>query len=416
MTSNDNQAIGFGVYTGVSTKGTVVTTETLGLSAGAGFGVLGYYHQSTTTTAAEWSDDATPNFMYNQQVQGNGVAATTGNNAVDLSAWSYSPLKYWPNNTVDRVSFFAYAPYTAQTESAEAIELSTNTTEDEPTLTFSIASTASDMVDLVIATPVYEQAKQATSDNVAFTFNHMLTRLNLTAWVSEDVASTSELNTNTFVYVTDLQLVGTANSSADTKLKDKNNGETTNSLGFYATNKFTYAAKATEGDQTTGTWAALTNATKQTANYDLKSLMTMAVANRDGATGATGTTTDAYNESSVKVTGTATGTSSSALFTADQYAFLLPPADATGITAGTDDVYLYVEYDVVTLDKNLNNGLSVVTQQDIVALPANTLKAGVAYNINLELSLTGVKVSATVSDTWGTATEGNIETPDGSAE
>lgn len=40
---------------------------------------------------------ATPGFMFNQKVEraGNG------------SPWTYSPVKYWSNNTTDRLSFFA---------------------------------------------------------------------------------------------------------------------------------------------------------------------------------------------------------------------------------------------------------------------------------------------------------------------
>ena len=42
---------------------------------------------------------ATPNFMYNQKLEKSG------------GAWTYSPMKYWPGNKKDCVSFFAYAPY-----------------------------------------------------------------------------------------------------------------------------------------------------------------------------------------------------------------------------------------------------------------------------------------------------------------
>lgn len=44
---------------------------------------------------------STPNFMYNQLVEKkNGT-------------WQYTPLKYWPNNDSDKISFFAYAPHNA---------------------------------------------------------------------------------------------------------------------------------------------------------------------------------------------------------------------------------------------------------------------------------------------------------------
>ena len=81
---------------------TVVKLQT----ADKGFGVIAYY-----TDDDLYSQIYQPNFMYNTQVKYSG------------SAWTYSPLRYWPNETgngaisegVDRVSFFAYAPYVAVT-------------------------------------------------------------------------------------------------------------------------------------------------------------------------------------------------------------------------------------------------------------------------------------------------------------
>ena len=29
----------------------------------------------------------------------------------NTGGWTYSPVKYWPNNKNDKISFFAYAPY-----------------------------------------------------------------------------------------------------------------------------------------------------------------------------------------------------------------------------------------------------------------------------------------------------------------
>ena len=75
----------------------------------AGFGIFGYFTAGTT-----YDQNATPNFMYNQQVKYDG------------SKWKYEPVKYWPNeygnaaqsDDIDRVSFFAYAPWTEVTPSS----------------------------------------------------------------------------------------------------------------------------------------------------------------------------------------------------------------------------------------------------------------------------------------------------------
>lgn len=86
----------------------VMTTEKL-KTAGKGFGVMAFYQADDATYASSLA----PNFMYNEHVTWNG-------------GWSYSPLKYWPNETTkdsqdpyastgtpnnDYLSFFAYAPY-----------------------------------------------------------------------------------------------------------------------------------------------------------------------------------------------------------------------------------------------------------------------------------------------------------------
>ena len=83
---SEQEAVSFGVYAGkAATKavsgtdyGTVTTTSLQGSSNG--FGVFGYY-----TDAANYASNTKANFMYNQQVTYSG------------SAWTYSPVKYWPN-------------------------------------------------------------------------------------------------------------------------------------------------------------------------------------------------------------------------------------------------------------------------------------------------------------------------------
>ena len=60
-----------------------------------GFGVFAAYTGALTYE----NTTVSPDFMYNQQ-----VTYTSG-------AWNYNPVKFWPNETSDYVSFFAYAPY-----------------------------------------------------------------------------------------------------------------------------------------------------------------------------------------------------------------------------------------------------------------------------------------------------------------
>jgi len=93
-----------GVAGDITSDATEASLKSNATKAGkAGFGVFGYY-----TNDEAYTQLATPNFMYNQQVKYDGT-----------SAWTYSPVKYWPNefgseassNFKDYLSFFAYAPY-----------------------------------------------------------------------------------------------------------------------------------------------------------------------------------------------------------------------------------------------------------------------------------------------------------------
>ena len=109
------QAVAFDTYMPQVAKVTragspegVMTTDKL-KKPGKGFGVFAYYADE----GAAYASTLKPNFMYNEQVHWTG-------------GWTYSPLKYWPNETkndsqdpaatipssrLDKLSFFAYAPY-----------------------------------------------------------------------------------------------------------------------------------------------------------------------------------------------------------------------------------------------------------------------------------------------------------------
>lgn len=121
--------VAFSVYTqrAVTRAGLAGEITTDGLKTGThkdvGFGVFGYYSNGETYASA----NTFPNFMYNQQVKWNAT--------VTPNAWTYDPVKYWPNeygnaaksDDVDRVSFFAYAPWTLVTPST-GIPVVTNAT------------------------------------------------------------------------------------------------------------------------------------------------------------------------------------------------------------------------------------------------------------------------------------------------
>lgn len=138
----------------------------------AGFGVFGYYDDNKTYD----SSADTPNFMYNQQV-------TWG-----TDRWTYSPLKYWPNETgsesdgrTDRLSFFAYAPYL---KSDTRLNFSANDAKGDPTVTYTTPNDLGQCLDVLYATkpdgtsPYTDLTKQNVGQNVTFSFHHTMSRLN----------------------------------------------------------------------------------------------------------------------------------------------------------------------------------------------------------------------------------------------
>ncbi len=66
-------------------------------------GVYAYYHDNTTWAAADAAEpkQTAPNFMRNQKATNSGIN----------SPFTYSPIKYWPNEETDKLSFIAYYPY-----------------------------------------------------------------------------------------------------------------------------------------------------------------------------------------------------------------------------------------------------------------------------------------------------------------
>lgn len=141
----------------------------------AGFGVFGFYNDNKTYN----SSTDTPNFMYNQQVAWSTVD----------KAWTYSPLKYWPNETgtdesdrrTDHLSFFAYAPYL---KGDARFNFSANDAKGDPTVTYITPADLGQCLDVLYATkpdgtsPYTDLTKQNVGGSVTFYFHHTMSRLN----------------------------------------------------------------------------------------------------------------------------------------------------------------------------------------------------------------------------------------------
>lgn len=139
--------VSFGVYIPQTKAGTVGEMTNTKLQE-TGFGVF-----AAATTGA-YAGSGTMNYMYNQLVSYS-------------TSWSYTPVKYWPNqiqagNTdsqpatafaADYVSFFAYAPYIADPTSGDTsygiTAFTANDDTGDPKVTYKVSNDLAKSVDLM---------------------------------------------------------------------------------------------------------------------------------------------------------------------------------------------------------------------------------------------------------------------------
>lgn len=159
--SQGNNAIEFSTYIGRNAQGSRSTETNTDSIKKSGFGVLAYY-----TEQKNFGNNNKPNFMWNQKV-------TYSN-----SAWSYTPVKYWPTKVGDKVSFFAYAPYVAN-GNANGIVLSKNDETGAPTATITLPDDPSKTIDFVAAVQMNKthDNRATANNNVSFTLLHEMTRV-----------------------------------------------------------------------------------------------------------------------------------------------------------------------------------------------------------------------------------------------
>lgn len=190
QTPLQEEAIAFSVSTGSDTRAAGEIDEAaLKLVTSTGFGVFASYTRqwrySTTTVS--------PDFLCNQRVTWGG------------EAWTYSPLKYWPNGEGEgigpgqseiahQVSFFAYAPWSDLTSTSTAnciTDCSQTYEQGDPWVLYRLAGAEGDdptaqQVDLLYAVCDYDHyglgdglcnidlTKPEVAKRVGFTFNHAL--------------------------------------------------------------------------------------------------------------------------------------------------------------------------------------------------------------------------------------------------
>lgn len=279
------KAVGFDVYvpgatgTRAGLEGTMTTTRLQRSEAnGGGFGVYAFLTEDAVAAAGDVaSTQATsytptagqdPNFMANEKILWN----TTN------LGWYYSPLKYWPNETdndsqttpaimegstpkhLDRLTFFAYAPYVSAGSGATGITAITDnngqlssTDVTDPTIAWVANTDDADVnpdegVDLLWGVapaggltytavngttvtvdegkPLINMIKPDVNTSMKFLFNHSLARFGFTVVAAVDqVSAGGELDPNTKITINSLKITGPFGSTGELNL---NNGDHAN--------------------------------------------------------------------------------------------------------------------------------------------------------------------------------------------
>lgn len=279
QTAAQNQAVGFDVYTPAPTNvtragqaGTMTTSRLQRLPVnGGGFGVYAYLIEDVKTASGDdnassylaYGDGPTsarttpiaPNYMVNQLVEWNKTN----------QGWTYAPLKYWPNETdkdsqntnaqmegisgskhLDRLTFFAYAPYVATGVDEIGITKLTNKKGDlvtDPTTTTTgtlveasvgykaALSNPSSSVDLLWGVapagglsytavngrsvyvpegkPLMDMTKPDVNTSMKFLFNHALARIGVNVVAAVDqVGAGGTLDNKTRITIKEVTLTG----------------------------------------------------------------------------------------------------------------------------------------------------------------------------------------------------------------
>lgn len=403
-------------------------------SAAGGFGVFGFY-----TNDEPYSASATPDFMYNQQVYWNDT----------YHVWEYFPVKYWPNSfgenaqssVIDRLSFFAYAPYvevditsglvkddgTEDYQNVGITALSRNTASGDPRVKYSVSMDPRHGVDLCwgVAASLFQSSvdgsgndvpaghpyinlvKPKINDRLHFNFYHALAALNVLIDTDVDVASHADGELDheeTRIYVRAVTFKGFSargalnlNSKADasvaplwTDINGRDKPDNTPVTVYDARRDGKEGADGAEAVNETPT--GLNPVLVQSKPYF------DAEGNFNASALTAGVTHTAVN-----------------LFDGDNDAspiLVIPNGQALEVT---------VVYDVETIDPRLSGTLSdgkthgssienrisrtvTISGDDLI------LVAGKKYTVTLHLGMTSVKASAVVAD-WDTGDSANTNVP-----
>lgn len=390
----DDEPIGFGVYVPQATKaGDAGTITTDGSGSTVSLQTVGFGVFATYSNGGNYAATIGPNFMYNTKVS--------------TASWTYSPVKYWPNETIDdnngatgpaaadKLSFLAYAPYVKHNNATSgAIDgdtsygitaLTGNAATTDPKVSYTVATDPKEAVDLLWAVapasftykdvhnadvtvaegmPLLNLTKPAHDYVIRFNFKHATSRLGLKIIGAFDqVAEGGTLDNKTKVTVKEIKLVDVpAYTSAVLNLNNT-------------------AAGVPLWESATGTTATFT-VDGTNLNSTIKDSGTDAVQTVEGVIA-----------------------SEKNVFVDDNTFFTLIPK------AGSTDVKVQITYYVTTEDADLKGGFSRV--ENVITKTVNFASgfaAGKANTIKITLGLTSVKLDAVVEN-WDVLAATNVDLP-----
>ena len=310
------------------------------------FGVFAFY--TGKQSWAQYTDKTNPNFMHNQEVK--GTQGTDG-----TWSYTYSPLKYWPNNDGAQVSFFAYAPY----NSLQGWENS-----GSPTIT--IPTDVKDQIDILVAPAIKDQTKQTVGSKLTFNFKHALCRIGFEVAYAADGTTQS-----------DDKIIDGATTITLSKIELHKAGDATDAGVFY----------------TKGSMDMTSNGSVFGTEANTVQAFTLTKDNFKQASGASSNedfnVTNEYKQ-----------------LNADDSYLMIIPQDFSGESNEGFDIT--VTYTVATVDNNNAANNSIISNEITKNLKLS-FEAGKAYNLKLLLGMTSVKIDASSTD-W-TSSEETVELP-----
>lgn len=159
------------------------------------FGVFAFYQAGTPGNPGGWSNARTPNFMFNQEV------------LFDGTDYTYTPVRYWPSNVENTLSFWAYSPYDPHVDLLQRgskTNAYTSNTANTPDIRFTVSN---GHTDFLYSNIVKSQTYATNSGIVPFVFNHALSLIDVRAEkVDADGKYTVTLKSVSFkgLYMTDI--------------------------------------------------------------------------------------------------------------------------------------------------------------------------------------------------------------------